>query len=88
MVFERGGTRLKNYIKTGINEEEARDIIKQILIALNYIHTEGFMHRDIESENILINKTTKLIKIIDFGYVRQVTSFRSTYIGSFFYMAP
>ena len=49
MIFERGGTRLKNYIKTGINEEEARDIIKQILVALNYIHNEGFMHRDIES---------------------------------------
>ncbi len=49
MVFERGGTRLKNYIKAGVNEEQARDIIKQLLMALKYIHNEGFMHRDIES---------------------------------------
>lgn len=79
---------MKNYIKAGVGEDEARDIIKQILLALKYIHNEGFMHRDIESENILINKSSKTIKIIDFGYVREVSSFRSTYIGSFFYMAP
>jgi serine/threonine protein kinase len=31
------------------------------------MHTRGIIHRDIKPENMLIEKKTKLLKIIDFG---------------------
>ena len=58
------------------NEKNAAKIMKQILSALNYLHSKGIVHRDIKPENILVqndNKNNKNyldeihIKLIDFG---------------------
>ena len=38
------------------NEKKAAYIMKQILSALNYLHSKGVVHRDIKPENILIQK--------------------------------
>ncbi len=41
-----------------------------MLIALNYIHTQGIAHRDIKAENILLKKGENgkfKVKIIDWG---------------------
>ena len=43
-----------------------RFIIKQVLDAVNYMHQQGVVHRDIKDENVLIDKENR-IKIIDFG---------------------
>ena len=50
-----------------IESKDAQLIIKQILRALNYLHSKGIVHRDIKPENMMFEKKTKLIKIIDFG---------------------
>jgi serine/threonine protein kinase len=62
-------------------------ITKQILEALKYVHDEGYIHRDLEPENILLNKQEQRIKLIDFGFIDEV-AFRRTKIGSYVYMAP
>ena len=86
--MEYGGVRLKGCFKsTYLNEEEVRKITKQILEALKYVHDEGFIHRDLEPENILLNKQEQTVKLIDFGFIDEV-GFRRTKIGSFHYMAP
>ena len=38
-----------------------------MLIAVNYLHSNGIAHRDLKPENILIDKNND-IKIIDFGF--------------------
>lgn len=42
-------------------------IIKQILDAINYIHSLGIAHMDIKLENIMCNEESFKIKLIDFG---------------------
>lgn len=45
-----------------------RHIAKQLVSALNFIHTEGFVHRDFNPNNILIDpEKGNLIRVADFG---------------------
>lgn len=50
-------------------EKDAAHAAYQMLLALNYIHTQGIVHRDIKLENWLYeNKASDHLKLIDFGF--------------------
>lgn len=53
-----------------INEKVIAGIIFQALKALGHIHNQGFVHRDIKAENILISslEDQMVIKLCDFGF--------------------
>ena len=62
------------------------DVIK----GLKVIHENGYIHRDIKLENVLIKGTEKgkVFKIADFGFARPIESVINTYCGTEKYMAP
>jgi serine/threonine protein kinase len=66
-----GGNSLDQYIKSrpegALNEKEAKLIFRQVLSAVQYLHSMNVAHRDIKCENILLNKHLNL-KLIDFGF--------------------
>ena len=76
------------------NESKAAYIMKQILGALNYLHSFGIVHRDIKPENMLVEPTSSNdninIKLIDFGTCNYVTSEKNLTlkVGSPYYIAP
>ncbi|CAD8075849.1 unnamed protein product [Paramecium primaurelia] len=51
-----------------LKEEDIKILLKEILKALNFIHQEQVIHRDIKPQNIMISQSSfKNVKIIDFG---------------------
>ena len=90
------GKNLYSFIKKNpkkyLSEEEAIPIFKQIVSAVNYMHSLGLVHRDLKLENILINDTAGLneIKIIDFGFATNCQEGHklSMFCGTPCYMDP
>ncbi|TKA75576.1 hypothetical protein B0A55_07937 [Friedmanniomyces simplex] len=60
----------------GADEAQCRAVIKQILSALEYLHDNSIIHRDIEPENILVIDpcpASFYCKISDFTHAKRVT---------------
>ncbi len=72
MEFIRGKDLHYQVIDHGIfSEESALEYIQQLGDALNYVHQQGFLHRDVKPKNVLIcNRNNKAI-LIDFGLARE-----------------
>ena len=90
------GSTLRQYMRDNsenINEDIAREIIKQLLNALSYLHYScDICHRDIKPENIIFTEKDDIshIKLLDFGL--STDSFESKLkmqnCGTITYMAP
>ncbi len=80
---------IKRYGKN-IDERVIAYIIREILKGLRSIHRKRQLHRDLKSDNILINRHGD-IKIGDFGYALQLTKEKSSskeIAGTPAWMAP
>lgn len=85
------GGSVRTLLKAGkLEEKYCAVIIREMLIALQYIHKEGIIHRDIKAANVLIN-TDGHVKLCDFGVAAQLSSSqykRTSMIGTPYWMAP
>lgn len=67
MEYLPGGDLLSLMMRNGAFDEElARFYMAEMTLALNALHTLGFVHRDIKPENILLDRFGHL-KLADFG---------------------
>ncbi|KAJ1965521.1 glycogen synthase kinase 3 [Dipsacomyces acuminosporus] len=62
----------------------------QLFRSLNYIHSLGICHRDIKPQNLLVNSTTGVLKLCDFGSAKTLIAGEPnvSYICSRYYRAP
>jgi len=65
-------TDLLEEMKGKLDENLCAYLLRRTLEGLNYLHSRGIVHRDIKSDNILINSEGD-IKLADFGYATQLT---------------
>jgi len=60
--------------KKKYSENEAADATYQMLLAINYLHEQGIVHRDIKCENFMYEKdSSDHLKLIDFGFSKRWT---------------
>lgn len=68
LEYVNGGDVGRKLTKGKLSEEEARSIFQQLIVGLRYCHVHHrIAHRDLKPENMLVDATTGLIKISDFG---------------------
>ncbi|XP_030496436.2 mitogen-activated protein kinase kinase kinase 20-like [Cannabis sativa] len=97
LEYAHGGT-LFEFVKTSPPYDESKQVkeyIRQILKGVNYIHEKGFIHSDLNPENILLVKereedTFFVAKISDFGLAKMVDDFKTLtpIVGTLEYLAP
>lgn len=71
MEYVNGETLKQRVQRTGaLEEKEAKQLINQLLDAVEAVHGKGMLHRDIKPENILISPEGRVV-LIDFGSARE-----------------
>jgi calcium-dependent protein kinase len=90
--FCEGGELFDKIVEKGsFTEAEAAGAMKQLLSAVNYIHSNSIVHRDLKPENILLDtKKQNIIKIIDWGTARfyEKNKKMNRISGTPYYIAP
>lgn len=94
MELCKGGELLDRILSRGgkYSEEDAKDVMVQILSVVAYCHQQGVVHRDLKPENFLFTSKDEHspLKAIDFGlsdYVKPDERLNDI-VGSAYYVAP
>jgi calcium-dependent protein kinase len=87
------GGDLHALVSTGcLGEPSAAVLQRQVLVAVEHMHSRGIAHRDLKPENVLLLKTDGVVKVSDFGSAarfdprRPLCFFRP--VGTAYYSAP
>ena len=73
-----------------LKRDEAYEVMKQVLVALDYSHRHGVVHRDIKPSNVMIRPGPR-VQVMDFGIARIDSSSLTqvgTVVGTPTHMAP
>lgn len=83
-------SRYFNKMKTTMPMLEVKLYIYQLFRSLAYIHSQGICHRDIKPQNLLLDPTTGILKLCDFGSAKILVPNEPnvSYICSRYYRAP
>lgn len=78
--------------KSHYTEKECRDLIKVLLVTLEYMHASNVVHRDLKPENLLLTSDSNdtNIKIADFGFAKKISDLQPQEVacGTPGYVAP
>mmetsp|Transcript_19434 Transcript_19434/g.38077 ORF Transcript_19434/g.38077 Transcript_19434/m.38077 type:complete len:602 (+) Transcript_19434:532-2337(+) len=91
MELVHGGELFDRLVNKGsYPQAKARALIKNILLAVAYLHDLDIVHRDLKPENILMTSVESDvdIKLADFGLAKQENKGRRTLCGTIGYAAP
>ncbi|MBN1444142.1 MAG: protein kinase, partial [Planctomycetes bacterium] len=70
------------------------EIVRQILVTLEFLHSRNILHRDLKPANILVDEMEEeggaapAVKLVDFGLARRVDARREAVSGTVEYLSP
>jgi serine/threonine-protein kinase len=71
--FIEGITLAQEMRRNGpFSEEQARQVMQEVLLILSYVHSHNTVHRDIKPANLIRRKEDGRLVLIDFGAVKQL----------------
>src|SRR5207302_261602 len=87
------GDSLAAKLKAGpLSPKDAVPILRDVASALAYAHRHGVVHRDVKTENILLESTTGRAMVTDFGIARLAEAAPLTatgqVLGTVYYLSP
>ena len=63
------------------NEQQTVALLREVLEILQSVHQENIIHRDITPSNLIRRETDQQIVLIDFGAVKEISTFTSNSTG-------
>lgn len=81
---------LLDYVKKKhllLPRSQSLDVFKQIVSGVHFMHLNGYAHRDLSLENVLLTETNEC-KLIDFRSAISSDAFTNARVGKRGYMAP
>lgn len=90
MEYMNGGSLTNVAQYCDCQEPHIAYFAREVLQALDYMHKHNKIHRDIKTDNVLLNKEGE-VRLADFGYTAQLqvsTDFRKSVVGTPYWMAP
>ncbi|XP_019366803.1 PREDICTED: serine/threonine-protein kinase Nek8 [Gavialis gangeticus] len=93
MEYAPGGTLAEFIHKRGsslLDEDTILHFFVQILLALHHVHTKQILHRDLKTQNILLDEHRMIVKVGDFGISKILSSKSKAYtvVGTPCYISP
>ncbi|XP_077981433.1 uncharacterized protein LOC144436502 [Glandiceps talaboti] len=64
-----------------------KDMAKQLTAAIEFIHSKGYIHRDMKIDNVLVDEHAR-VKLADLGLTKREQDVINTFVGSVYYMPP